>query len=91
MRNSSGTLLVIALLSGGVVSYGQPPNDRLFKHIYGAVAGAYIGNAMGAPVEGWTWERIEKTYGFLDKFVADARSKGVPNQPRLDRGRHGAL
>jgi ADP-ribosylglycohydrolase len=86
MRDSFRTLFLIALFSGGVVSYGQPaggkpPNDRLFKHIYGAVAGAYIGNAMGAPVEGWTWERIEKTYGFLDKFVADPRSKGVPNQP----------
>jgi len=86
MRDSTRTLLVIALLSGGVVSFGQPagekpPNDRLFAHIYGAVAGAYIGNAMGAPVEGWTWEKIEKTYGFLDKFVADPRSKGVPNRP----------
>lgn len=57
------------------------PNDRLFAHIYGAVAGAYIGNSMGAPVEGWTWERIEKTYGFLDTFVADPRSEGVANQP----------
>jgi hypothetical protein len=36
---------------------------------------------MGAPVEGWTWEKIEKTYGLLDKFVADPRSRGVPNQP----------
>ena len=57
------------------------PTTQLFKRIYGAVAGAYIGNSLGAPVEGWTWERIEKTYGFLDKFVADPRSAGVPNQP----------
>jgi len=86
MRYRVGTFLIIVLLAGGAVSYaqsaaGDPPNDRLFAHIYGAVAGAYIGNAMGAPVEGWTWERIEKTYGFLDKFVADSRSRGVPNQP----------
>jgi ADP-ribosylglycohydrolase len=60
---------------------GDRPDDRLFAHIYGAVAGAYIGNSMGAPVEGWTWERIEKTYGFLDTFVADPRSRGVANQP----------
>jgi len=71
---------------GVAVTYAQPagarsPNDRLFAHIYGAVAGAYIGNSMGAPVEGWTWERIEKIYGFLDKFVPDPRSRGVPNQP----------
>jgi ADP-ribosylglycohydrolase len=86
MRYRVGTFFIIVLLAGGAVSYaqsaaGDPPNDRLFAHIYGAVAGAYIGNAMGAPVEGWTWERIEKTYGFLDKFVADSRSRGVPNQP----------
>ncbi len=55
---------------------GQTPNDKLFDHIYGAVAGAYIANAFGAPVEGWTWERIEKTYGMLDKFVPDPRRKG---------------
>jgi ADP-ribosylglycohydrolase len=86
MKYSSWTLAIVALLSGAVAGYGQQaagssPDDRLFDHIYGAVAGAYISNAMGAPVEGWTWEKIEKTYGFLDKFVADPRSKGVPNQP----------
>ena len=51
--------LFIALGLGTVACYGQPatansPNDRLFAHIYGSVAGAYIGNAMGVPVEGWT-------------------------------------
>jgi ADP-ribosylglycohydrolase len=74
--------LIIALGLGTTACYGQPatansPNDRLFAHIYGSVAGAYIGNAMGVPVEGWTWERIEKTHGFLDKFVADPRTKGA--------------
>ncbi len=71
----------IALSLGAAASYGQPatansPHDQLFAHIYGSVAGAYIGNSMGAPVEGWTWEKIEKTYGFLDKLVADPRTKG---------------
>lgn len=65
--------------SGVAVSYAQPasadsPNDRLFAHIYGAVAGAFITNSAGAPVEGWTWERIEKTYGFLDKLIPDPRA-----------------
>jgi ADP-ribosylglycohydrolase len=86
MRHRVGTFVILVLWAGGVSGQAQPasggaPNDRLFAHIYGAVAGAYIGNAMGAPVEGWTWERIEKTYGFLAKFVADPRSRGVPNQP----------
>jgi len=84
MKYAWWTLTITALLA--TAAHGQPsaggsPNDQLFAHIYGGVAGAYIGNAMGAPVEGWTWEKIEKTYGFLDKFVADPRHKGVPNQP----------
>ena len=75
----SAVFLTLSL--GSMACYSQPatvnsPNDRLFAHIYGAVAGAYIANAIGAPVEGWTWERIEKTHGFLDKFVADPRVKG---------------
>src|SRR5574340_1472367 len=74
MKRKVRNVLIAALLTGGSAGYGQPPTDRLFAHIYGAVAGAYIGNSMGAPVEGWTWERIEKTYGFLDKFVPDARA-----------------
>lgn len=81
MRIPTQGSLTIALLAGGLASYGQSPNDQLFEHIYGGVAGAFIGNAMVAPVEGWTWEKIEKTYGFLDKFIADPRGKGVPNQP----------
>ena len=86
MRYSFWTITIGTLLACGGVCHGRSatddrPDDRLFSHIYGAVAGAYIGNAMGAPVEGWTWEKIEKTYGFLDKFVADPRSRGVPNKP----------
>ncbi len=82
MRPALWNLTIAALLSGGAVSYGQPasagsPSDRLFARIYGSVAGTFIGNAIGEPVEGWTWERIEKTYGFLDKFVSrEARESG---------------
>jgi len=76
-----GALWADNTISHAQSAVGDRPNDRLFAHIYGAVAGAYIGNSMGAPVEGWTWERIEKTYGFLDTFVADPRSRGVANQP----------
>ena len=55
MKFSVCAFTIIALLSGGAVGYGQQatansPDDRLFDHIYGAVAGAYISNAMGAPV-----------------------------------------
>lgn len=81
MKSSRAFASAVALLGAVLTSFGQSPNDKLFEHIYGGVVGAYIGNAMGAPVEGWTWEKIDKTYGFLDKFIADPRSDGVPNQP----------
>ncbi|MFB3826768.1 MAG: ADP-ribosylglycohydrolase family protein [Bryobacteraceae bacterium] len=74
MTNTIYLCAVLAL--GSAIGYGQTaasgsPNDRLFARIYGSVAAANIGNAMGAPVEGWPWEKTEKTYGFLDKFVAE--------------------
>lgn len=36
---------------------------------FGCIAGCHIGSAMGAPVEGWPYERIEKEYGLLDKLL----------------------
>jgi ADP-ribosylglycohydrolase len=73
--------VVIGLALGAGLAYCQQagsgsPQDRLFARIYGAVAGAFIGNAMGEPPEGYTWERIEKTYGFLDRFVASTKPPG---------------
>src|SRR5574340_241611 len=61
-------ILIILLMT--VAASAASPEDRLFARIYGAVAGAYAGNALGEPVAGMTWEAIEKNYGFLDKFVA---------------------
>ncbi|MDP2999011.1 MAG: ADP-ribosylglycohydrolase family protein [Bryobacterales bacterium] len=74
MRHTIWKAVIIALVLGVIAGYGQPagagaPKDRMFARIYGSVAAAYIGNAMGEPVEGWPWEKTEKTYGFLDKFV----------------------
>ena len=75
MRHTMWKVVVVALVLGVIVSYAQPaggasPKDRLFARIYGSVAGVFIGNAIGEPVEGWTWEKIESTYGLLDKLVA---------------------
>lgn len=33
---------------------------------YGCICGAHIGSAMGAVVEGWSYQKIEETYGMLD-------------------------
>lgn len=37
---------------------------------YGCIAGVHIGSAMGAPVEGWDFERIEEKYGILDELLS---------------------
>lgn len=42
---------------------------HLYDKIHGCIASSYIGSAMGAPVEGWGKERIEKEYGLLDRFL----------------------
>ena len=33
---------------------------------YGCICGSHIGSAMGAVVEGWSYQKIEETYGTLD-------------------------
>lgn len=42
---------------------------NLREKFFGCIAGCHIGSAMGAPVEGWSWEKIEKEYGILDKLL----------------------
>jgi ADP-ribosylglycohydrolase len=37
---------------------------------FGCIAGVHIGSAMAAPVEGWSYARIEEEYGTLDEFLS---------------------
>ena len=46
---------------------------KLFDKIYGCEACAAIGNSIGEPVEGWTWQKIEQEYGFVDTFLPGDR------------------
>lgn len=41
----------------------------LFEKFYGCILGDYVGSAMGAAVENWSYERIRKEYGTLDRLV----------------------
>ena len=45
-------------------STASPPGGELSlrEKFFGCIAGCHIGSAMGAPVEGWSWERIEREY-----------------------------
>lgn len=36
---------------------------------YGCIAGCHIGSSMGAAVEGWPWERIEKEHGTVERLL----------------------
>lgn len=80
MRSLKWNALFIVLSLGTAICSGQQagaelPKTRLFSKIYGCEAAVTVGNAMGVPVEGWTWEKIEKTYGFLDRIVAEEKHK----------------
>lgn len=44
-------------------------DTALFNKIYGSLAGAAIGDAMGGPVEGSAWVKIAATHGRLTEFL----------------------
>ncbi len=48
----------------------EPRKVPLHEKFFGCIAGCHIGSAMGAAVEGWPYERIEKEYGTLDRLLS---------------------
>ncbi len=56
--------------TAGAAAAGAPASGpSLREKFFGTIAGCHIGSAMGAAVEGWPWERIEREYGTLDRFL----------------------
>jgi ADP-ribosylglycohydrolase len=55
-----------------------PLGDKFF----GCIAGVHIGSAMAAPVEGWSYDRIEETYGTLDHFLPYHHYQGTTDWVR---------
>jgi len=43
-------------------------DSLLFKKVYGCLLGGMIGDAMGAPAEGKTYEQIRESFGWIDDF-----------------------
>lgn len=43
-------------------------NRTIGDQVYGCLIGGAIGDALGAPVEGWTSKQIREEYGKLDSF-----------------------
>jgi len=58
--------------------------DRLFDRIYGCLAGAFVGSAMGAAVEGWSWQDIKGKYGVLQELLPYSHYKNI-NKPGSGR------
>ncbi len=48
---------------------GSKDGISLREKFFGCIAGCHIGSAMGAAVEGWSWQRIEREHGMLEKLL----------------------
>ena len=50
--------------------------------IRGCIAASWVGSAMGAVVEGWTPERIQETYGYLQELGGYQHYRAYTDWPR---------
>ncbi len=48
----------------------------------GCIAGVYVGSSMGAAVEGWDWQRVQKEYGTLEKLLPYHHYQGTTDWVR---------
>jgi ADP-ribosylglycohydrolase len=72
-----GSLAAATLASvTGALATENPASEKksrgpvsLREKFFGCIAGCHIGSAMGAAVEGWSWEKIEREHGTLDKLL----------------------
>ncbi len=45
------------------------PGVPLREKFFGCIAAVHMGSAMAAPVEGWSWEKIQQQYGTLERLL----------------------
>lgn len=82
----------VAVMAGGMArsSSEQPSSDvagggkrvNLREKFFGCIAGCHIGSAMGAPVEGWSWQDIESKHGMLNKLLSYKHYAGTSDWMR---------
>ncbi len=58
-----------AAMAGGGFPFAAGSSVPLREKFFGCIAGCHIGSSMAAPVEGWSYDRIEKQYGTLDRLL----------------------
>jgi ADP-ribosylglycohydrolase len=51
------------------VSQGEGGNVSLQEKFFGCIAGLFVGSALKAQGEGWTWQEIQAKYGTIDKMM----------------------
>ncbi len=65
--------LYTAAGTAGAGEQMQPAADSgrpsLREKFFGCIVGCHLGSSMGAPVEGWSYERIEKEHGLLERLL----------------------
>ena len=83
---------IATALSAGFADIESPPLARanpdppgsvsLRDKFHGCIAGVYVGSSMGAAVEGWDWQRIQKEYGTLEQLVPYRHYRGTSDWVR---------
>ena len=61
----------VLLPAAGAAASPQAPGSApgLREKFFGCIVGCHVGSAMGAPCEGWTYDRIEARYGAIDRLL----------------------
>lgn len=81
----AGMAAGLASRTGNAAPGQASPENKavpLREKFFGCIAGCHIGSSMGAAVEGWPWENVEKKYGTLDKLLPYHHYRATTNWVR---------
>ena len=73
MKTIKSPFIIVTVLLLFTISSNAQNNAKksvsLREKFYGCISGAHIGSSMGAAVEGWSYTRIEETYGTVEELL----------------------
>jgi len=64
-----GATLLPLRAAESAVTASRAGGIPLREKFFGCIAGVHVGSSMAAPVEGWSWDRIEREHGTLQKLL----------------------
>src|SRR5512137_2283308 len=97
-RRFLGGGVMAGIAAGGILAQPQTQAGvSLREKFHGCIAACHIGSSMGAAVEGWPYERIEREHGAQSVHELEAHSpralrrapRRLPVAPREDEGLRG--